>query len=182
MPKKNMDVRLSIENLTDTIVQLHNKIAASLRQTVVDAITVGEHLTQLKESLPHGEFTEFVNENFPFTIRTAQRYMKLHEAREYISLQNNLADAYKLLCAKDTQELPVQSAEPQADQQARVSKYLRFDKDEFLNHFQEFIECGISRNKKITQGIARSADGLQPCLLFNNQYHVISWDYLTQIL
>ena len=61
---------------------LHSEILDSMRSTVYKAVEAGEILQQVKETLPHGEFTQWVENNVTFDIRTAQRYMKAHDNRD----------------------------------------------------------------------------------------------------
>ena len=56
-----------IERLND----LHRSMMGHMRATVDDAIAAGEILTDLKERLPHGEFTPWIEEHCEFSVRHA---------------------------------------------------------------------------------------------------------------
>jgi hypothetical protein len=59
---------------------------------------IGELLTEQKESLGHGEFTAWVKENLPFTVRTAQNYMRIWNERETLKSETVLLlGSYRLL-------------------------------------------------------------------------------------
>lgn len=81
--------------------QLHGEIIGAVRMLLDKAIEAGSILHDVKAALPHGEFTVWVEVNAGFNIRTAQRYMKIHENRE--KLKNDsvslLTDAHRMLRA-----------------------------------------------------------------------------------
>jgi len=85
----------------DRLRSLHGEIITAMRATLDLAIEAGAILHEVKAALPHGEFTSWVETNAGFSIRTAQRYMKIHENRE--ELKNDsvslLTDAHKMLTA-----------------------------------------------------------------------------------
>ena len=64
----------------DRLNDLHRGIMGHMRSTVMDAVAAGEILTDLKERLPHGEFTPWIDEHCEFSLREAQRYMMAHRA------------------------------------------------------------------------------------------------------
>lgn len=172
----------SVAMLTVQISELHNKITTALKATVMNAIEIGGMLNELKSKLPHGTFAEYVNDNFDFTQRTAQRYIQVYGIRDKLSNMNNLSDAYKILTHKEQQLLPGAENETDTTKQDRVRKYMLFDEDDFTEEFAEFIPSGASRNQKIKYGIARGESGMQPCIIHNNQYHVFAWEFLTELL
>jgi len=53
-------------------------------QAIEGAIACGDALVQLKAELPHGEFTPWVNENMPVSLKQCQRYMKVYDNRGLI--------------------------------------------------------------------------------------------------
>jgi hypothetical protein len=64
------------------------------------ALSIGGELQQVKESLPHGEFTGWIKDNLDFTPRTARNYLKLHNNRNQLEGVDSIADAYKMLKPK----------------------------------------------------------------------------------
>jgi len=85
----------------DRLNELHGEITRDAQALLNKAIEAGQILIEVKESLPHGDFTQWVNDNVVFSIRTAQRYMKIYSHRE--ELKNDsvslLNDAHKMLSA-----------------------------------------------------------------------------------
>lgn len=63
------------------IRELHAEAQALAEGAIERALEAGELLAEVKETLPHGDFGAWVEENCGFTVRTAQRYMRLHEHR-----------------------------------------------------------------------------------------------------
>lgn len=86
--------------------ELHGEIVMLVCATLEKAIEAGEILTEVKESLPHGEFTAWVKKEMSFTIRTAQNYMKVYVNRERLKSESVsfLGNAYKLLETSKTDE------------------------------------------------------------------------------
>ena len=59
---------------------LHEKLHGVARISLVLAFELGKRLAAVKEGqLNHGEFIPWLEATFPFSLRTAQRYMKLYE-------------------------------------------------------------------------------------------------------
>ena len=91
----------------DEIKSLHTQIVAAGRTSLDKAIRVGELLTNLKASKPHGRWLEFVATDLPFSDRTASRYMACWENREKLKTDSvsDLASAYRMLAAGETHEI-----------------------------------------------------------------------------
>jgi len=84
-------------------------IMLNARQCLADALEVGRLLKEQKAELGHGEWLPWLKENVSFNVRTAQRYMNLHENRD--RLKNDsvsyLMDACdKLIKPKKEEERP----------------------------------------------------------------------------
>lgn len=88
---------VDLDDRTEEILRLHSEIVDSFRMSLEKAIRIGELLTSIKQELGHGQWGSWVEENLPFSQRTAERYMAI-TAIKIDSLSNlNLFDAYKLL-------------------------------------------------------------------------------------
>jgi hypothetical protein len=83
------------QSKTQRLNELHGQILGAIRTTVELAIEAGGILTEVKESLPHGQFQQWVEENTSFDVRTAQRYMKAHRNRDRI--KNDTVSSLKQL-------------------------------------------------------------------------------------
>ena len=83
----------------DEIITLHNEIDGQCRVILQKAVRIGELLTEQKAKLPHGEFTPWIETNLPFTVRTAQNYMKVYRERDTLKSENVslLTEGYRLL-------------------------------------------------------------------------------------
>lgn len=90
-----MQLQLFVEEIT----RLHTEIEAYLNKSLANALEIGAKLDQVKADLPHGEFTGWVEDNLPFTPRTARNYMKLYENRDKLESNSvsSIGEAYKLL-------------------------------------------------------------------------------------
>jgi hypothetical protein len=84
------------------ITRLHGELCGYLRLSLDNAIRIGELLTEQKDSLPHGDFSAWVDENLPFTDRTARNYMRLYRERDRLKTEtvSVLTEGYRLLAEK----------------------------------------------------------------------------------
>lgn len=81
----------------DEIQRLHDEIMGQLRTTVQKAIRIGELLTEQKADLQHGQWLPWLEENVPFSERTARNYMRVYEKRAELKSANvaDLSSAYR---------------------------------------------------------------------------------------
>ena len=93
-------------NIAEAIIKKHLELAKQQLGSLEIAISIGEMLNEKKENLNHGEFTPWIQENLPFSLRTAQKYLKVFYKREEFHQlgANGLTDAYLLIS-------PVQEAD-----------------------------------------------------------------------
>jgi len=89
------------ESRASEIKMLHNDIMGHLRQSLDNAIRIGELLTEQKESLQHGEWLPWVRDNLPFSDRTARRYVKVYSQKDKLANVTDLKKAYFLLAYGD---------------------------------------------------------------------------------
>lgn len=80
-----------------SINALHNEIEDSFRTSVLKGIQVGEHLSNVKKHLPHGQFTAWVKENLSFTDRMARNYMQMFTNKDKLKGVNTISEGIKLL-------------------------------------------------------------------------------------
>jgi len=83
----------------EEVLQLHAEIGESFRMSVEKAIRIGELLTSIKQRIGHGQWGSWVEENLPFSQRSAERYMALTAVQIKIDSVSDLSlfDAYRLL-------------------------------------------------------------------------------------
>jgi hypothetical protein len=97
------------KNRIQKIIQLHSEIARLYRMSVENAAQIGQLLIEQKESMEHGEWGSWVENNLPFTIRTAQNYMCLSRRRKKLKNENvsSLSFAYsKIIMERKEREKP----------------------------------------------------------------------------
>jgi len=89
-------------NTAQEIRQLHNKIEGYILSSIDNALRIGELLSEQKKALKHGEFTVWVSDNLPFSVRTAQNYMRVYRNKSLMKNESvsHLAQAYNLLPEK----------------------------------------------------------------------------------
>ena len=86
--------KLTLNEATQEIIQIHNGIMQSLRRAVPDAIRIGQIITEQKELLEHGQFLPWI-ETLPFSHDTARNYQRLYLYSGKIRNVRNLQEAYK---------------------------------------------------------------------------------------
>ncbi len=103
-----------VQNPTREIVRLHEKIGNAYRTSLMDAIRIGELLTEQKEVLKHGEFIVWVEGTLSFTKQMAHKYMKVYAHREDFKSQPRLtfAEAFRLTPKKKKRAFKPKSEEP----------------------------------------------------------------------
>jgi len=81
------------------IIELHLKCVLSVKNSLELAIKVGEHLLAQKEAMDHGTFTPWIEETLPFSVRTAQNYLKIASRKKELLLAKveNLTEAYLMI-------------------------------------------------------------------------------------
>lgn len=81
------------------IWDLHTKFIESLKKSLEYGMKIGELLTKQKSDLKHGQFGIWIDENLPFSRRTAQNYMKVYRERDRLknATVSHLTDAYRVL-------------------------------------------------------------------------------------
>ncbi len=82
------------------IIGLHIGIISSLRNTVEDAVRIGELISKKKVELDHGEFLPWLGE-LPFSQNTASNYVNLFGYKNKLTNVVNLTEAYKVARLED---------------------------------------------------------------------------------
>lgn len=80
----------SLQEEIEKLQTLHTDILSGILTSFEKGVEIGERLYKIKERLPHGQFTSFIENNIKaFTLRTAQRYMKIFEHRDELRIKLN---------------------------------------------------------------------------------------------
>jgi hypothetical protein len=66
------------------IVKLHDETKGIVADWLTKAIRIGELLTDVKETLEHGQWLPWVEAKAPFNNSMASRYMRIYDKREQI--------------------------------------------------------------------------------------------------
>lgn len=74
----------SVTALAAEIISAHNEFMESMEDSMKKAIKAGELLLSAKERTEHGGFQAWIETNLPFSIRTAQNYMKIAKKQDVI--------------------------------------------------------------------------------------------------
>jgi hypothetical protein len=112
----------------DQLNTLHNEIMGAMRTTLHKAVEAGGILQEVKENLPHGKFTAWVEENISFDLRTAQRYMKAWDNRD--RLKNDTVSSLKQLTEEPTPEKPI-------DKMNQAMKKVEKAREEYIQAMEE---------------------------------------------
>ena len=90
----------------DEIRKLYEGIKVGLKKTIEDVITIGELLCKVEDELDHGQFGNWIEDNFEFSYKTAKRWMNVYENKKAVlkELKKDnrllLTDIYNSVSAK----------------------------------------------------------------------------------
>jgi hypothetical protein len=92
--------------MVDRINKLHNQAEQAVYDSLSFAMDAGELLADQKAKMPHGLFTEWVQQNLVFSPRTAQAYMRIAQNRAQIEDQRpgSISEALKTLSTSQEKE------------------------------------------------------------------------------
>lgn len=79
-----VDKNNELEIIESDIIKAHHTFMASMRSSMQAAIDAGEQLLKAKEHIEHGGFQRWIEGNMPFSLRTAQNYMKIAKKQDVI--------------------------------------------------------------------------------------------------
>jgi hypothetical protein len=88
-----------LSELVKEIRKAHANVQRATRSVLESARLAGDGLLELKEQVPHGQWTALVEKEFGFSLRTAQVYMQL--ARNWDTLDLAKAQSAALLSLRD---------------------------------------------------------------------------------
>ncbi|TGM95028.1 DUF3102 domain-containing protein [Leptospira levettii] len=112
--KRKEEPEESLSQIIDPVQEinrLQNNIRNRVGLVIKDIIQIGETLINLKKTLKHGQFTEWLKSNkevLGFEERTAQRYMSVYNNRFKLESKlneiNDLSSAYKLISSHEIEK------------------------------------------------------------------------------
>lgn len=77
----------------------HERAQSAFRSALEHALRCGELLARVKAQLPHGQWSTWLDQNFPASARTASGYMRLHANRQRVADSDSVREALALLAA-----------------------------------------------------------------------------------
>lgn len=139
--KPNVDI-ITAEIYRKEIEQLHTELQDYIQKSLIVAIRIGELLFQQKQIMVHGRFTHWAKKHLPFSLRTAQNYMKLYSYKEELAQKNitTISDAYAAIAGE-----PAPDEVLDVDDSVKPKSFSAFVKDIELDEFQ--------LPKKINKGV-----------------------------
>src|SRR5262249_46355005 len=130
--------KCSCSDLTRAIKDKVAQITSSLRTSVACAIETGALLIEAKKRVGHGNFEQWVADNFPISPATARRWMELAEKRPKLEKQLaaktlnlsdlNLSSARRLIEPPKT-PTPAQSEQRCKTEKPKTEKYKSIEND-----------------------------------------------------
>ena len=137
--------QLTKDKIINEIIQLHENFLENARNHLLLAKKIGEKLEIKKAELQRGEWEDWVEQNLPFKIRTAQYYMKIH--KNWDRLVNSQTQSVVML----TEAIELITEKRSLDSND-VSEKLRKEKRErrkdIISLHRRFFKKGESLNKK----------------------------------
>ena len=93
-----------VEENKKQIIHLHSEISEYMKISLEKAMKIGELLLEQKKRILRGGYTQWVEANMPFTVRTGQNYMKLFLYKGQLQAEKitSLCDAYAFINGEAT--------------------------------------------------------------------------------
>lgn len=115
-----------LTKLRTEIITQHESFITSMKESMQSAIKAGEFLLSAKENIEYGKFQEWIETNLPFSLRTAQNYMKVAKKQDVIEEKG----ARMLSAAYDA----VKDKKPKKNYRDEHEKYEEvIDDEDFIN-------------------------------------------------
>src|SRR5262245_41201892 len=104
-PAVVIEAEASLADLARQISAAHGEAIEAARTSLDRGMKAGDLLLKVKGALPHGKFGPWVEANCPFSVRTAQAYMRVAIAREKLQAENpeTIAEALTSLAGPKAQ-------------------------------------------------------------------------------
>lgn len=139
--RADADIQIA-EIYRQEIEQLHAQFQGYIKKSLIIAIRIGELLHQQKQLMVHGLFTHWAEKHLPFSLRTAQNYMKLHSYKDSLAQKKiiTISDAYAAIAGE-----PAPDEVVDVDDSLKPKNFSEFVKDIELDEFE--------LPKKINKGV-----------------------------
>lgn len=119
------------------IIELHESIIGGMRNVLQNAMVLGEELSNIKEKLGHGNWLPWIEQNVPFSERSARNYISIFKNKELLNRQPiaDLKSAMKFLSDGSHEEKEIN---PKENQDPKIL-YKKFHHGEKLNQKEKVI-------------------------------------------
>jgi Protein of unknown function (DUF3102) len=100
--KSHSPLLLVVKDSADEINQLHEANCTHARQTIENAIRIGELLSIERAKRKHGEWLPYLEANIKFSRKTADNYQRIYNQRSKLVNVTNLTEAYRISLPKES--------------------------------------------------------------------------------
>ncbi|TGL35591.1 DUF3102 domain-containing protein [Leptospira perdikensis] len=135
-PKENLPTSKT-EQTVRRIIDLHESVLGGMKNVLQNAMALGEELLKIKEDLGHGNWIPWIEQNLPFSERSARNYISIFKNKELLNRQPiaDLKSAIKFLSDGTQEEKEIN---PKENQDPKIL-YKRFHHGEKLNQKEKII-------------------------------------------
>ena len=168
--KKVVSPLAQVDEKIDQAIELHKEILNDLLSAFEKGVRAGKLLNEIRDSLPYGQFSKVIKEKFPFSRRTAYRYISVFEKQDELrkSLKGNLElnKAYQLLeppkktTEKEINEKPKNTIQPKTTPLKNIHLDMSEQGKEKRN--EKTKRTIDSFNRKIDYAINQLSEGKTP--------------------
>ncbi|TGL17916.1 DUF3102 domain-containing protein [Leptospira yanagawae] len=119
------------------IIDLHESVLGGMKNVLQNAMALGEELSRIKEDLGHGNWIPWIEQNLPFSERSARNYISIFKNKELLNRQPiaDLKSAIKFLSDGTQEEKEIN---PKENQDPKIL-YKRFRHGEKLSQKDKII-------------------------------------------
>jgi Pyruvate/2-oxoacid:ferredoxin oxidoreductase delta subunit len=100
--KLNSPSLLVVKDSADEINQLHEANCTHARQTIENAIRIGELLSMERAKRKYGEWLPWLEASIKFSRKTADNYQRIYNQRSKLVNVINLTEAYRISLPKES--------------------------------------------------------------------------------
>lgn len=87
LQNQNCNIDEIVLSHKNNLLESQKKIEAGMRTTLDMAIFMGHELTEVKKILPYGDYSGWIEAEMPFSVRSAQTYLRLFTHRKTLEAQ-----------------------------------------------------------------------------------------------
>lgn len=139
--KRNVKVNKTSKDIARDIQKLYQKLVDSYKLSLVNAIEIGRLLLLQKDGLEHGQWIPWVEQNLPFSLRSARNYIGLYKNRGELKRARvaNLNSAYKVLANYNNQDRDKKRSETKKSRRQFADKPSKFINSQEGNYIDQLF-------------------------------------------